>query len=160
MGSLTHANWVSFDFNVSYSSCGGYSLIKTLKLKKIVVTQNRRKCAEHLGIVNNKVGRGVVAHARRCAQTDSSAIKLALYLSLFSRTCVLGLCQNRAPHPKMVKRRVAGGGVQDIRSMKPIIRKSHLLITHILDSCVKLLAVLHISSAQGQSADRTSTGLS
>ena len=28
------ANWVSLDFNVSYSSCGGYSLIKTLILKK------------------------------------------------------------------------------------------------------------------------------
>ena len=30
---LTAANWVSFDFNVSYSSCWGYSLINTLKLK-------------------------------------------------------------------------------------------------------------------------------
>ena len=29
LGSLTAANWVSFDFNVSYSSCGGYSLINT-----------------------------------------------------------------------------------------------------------------------------------
>ena len=34
MGSLTAANWVSFDFNVSYSSCRGYSLINTFKLKK------------------------------------------------------------------------------------------------------------------------------
>ena len=33
LGSLTTANWVSFDFNVSYSSCWGYSLINTLKLK-------------------------------------------------------------------------------------------------------------------------------
>ena len=32
--SSTAANWVSFDFNVSYSSCWGYSLINTLKLKK------------------------------------------------------------------------------------------------------------------------------
>jgi len=31
---LTAANWVSFDFNVPYSSCWGYSLINTLKLKK------------------------------------------------------------------------------------------------------------------------------
>jgi len=29
-----HMNWVSFDFNVCYSSCWGYSLINTLKLKK------------------------------------------------------------------------------------------------------------------------------
>ena len=33
-GSLTAANWVSFDFNVAYSSRWGYSLINTLKLKK------------------------------------------------------------------------------------------------------------------------------
>ena len=35
LGSLTAANWVSFDFNVSYSSCWGQSLIITLQLKKI-----------------------------------------------------------------------------------------------------------------------------
>jgi len=50
------------------------------------------------------------------------------------------------------------GGVQDSRSMQPRIRKAHLLITHVLDSCVKLLAVLHMSSAQGRSVDRTSAG--
>ena len=37
LGSLTAANWVSFDFNVSYSSCWGYSLINTFKLKKWIV---------------------------------------------------------------------------------------------------------------------------
>ena len=35
-GSSTAANWVSFDLNVSCSSCWGYSLINTLKLKKNV----------------------------------------------------------------------------------------------------------------------------
>ena len=35
LGSFTVANWVSFDFNVSYSSCWGYSLINTLKLKRL-----------------------------------------------------------------------------------------------------------------------------
>jgi len=37
--SLTAANWVSFDFNVSYSSCWGYSLINTFKqkLKKVIL---------------------------------------------------------------------------------------------------------------------------
>ena len=34
---VTAANWVSFDFNVSYSSC---SLINTLKLKKIYYFQH------------------------------------------------------------------------------------------------------------------------
>jgi len=31
---ITAANWVYFDFNISYSSCWGYSLINTLKSKK------------------------------------------------------------------------------------------------------------------------------
>jgi len=35
--SLTAANWVSFDFNISYSSYWGYSLINTLKLKRLYV---------------------------------------------------------------------------------------------------------------------------
>jgi len=33
LGSSTAANWVSFDLNISCSSCWGYSLINTLKLK-------------------------------------------------------------------------------------------------------------------------------
>jgi len=51
--------------------------------------------------------------------------------------------------------RVTGSGVHDSRSMKPRFRNDNLLITHVLDSCVKLLAVsrLHISSAQGRSVD-------
>jgi len=60
----------------------------------------------------------------------------------------------------MVERRVVGGGIQDSGSMKPRIRNAHLLIIHVLDSCAKLLAVLHISSAQGQSPDRISVGSS
>jgi len=36
LGSLTAANWVSFDFNVSYSSCWGYFLINTFKLKNFL----------------------------------------------------------------------------------------------------------------------------
>jgi len=35
--SCFNANWVSFDFNVSYSSCWGYSLINTLKLKNLII---------------------------------------------------------------------------------------------------------------------------
>jgi len=60
----------------------------------------------------------------------------------------------------MVRGRVAGGGVEDSRSIQPRIRKVRLLITHVLDSCVKLLAVLYISSAQGQSVDCTFRGSS
>jgi len=48
---------------------------------------------------------------------------------------------------------VAGSGVQDRRSMKPRFRNANLPITHVLDSRVKLLVVLHISSAQGRSVD-------
>jgi len=48
---------------------------------------------------------------------------------------------------------VAGSGVQDICPMKPRFRNVNLLTTHVLDQCQKLLAVLHISSAQGRSVD-------
>ena len=33
------------------------------------------------------------------------------------------------------------------------LRNANLLLTHVLDSCVELLAVLHISSAQGRLVD-------
>ena len=49
--------------------------------------------------------------------------------------------------------RVACSVVQDSRSMKPRFRNANLRITHVLDLCVKLLAVLQISSAQGRSVD-------
>jgi len=46
LGSFTAANWVSFGFNVSYSSCGGYSLINTLKLKKSWSSKSITHCAQ------------------------------------------------------------------------------------------------------------------
>jgi len=48
---------------------------------------------------------------------------------------------------------VAGSGVQDICTMKPRLRNSNLLITHVSDQCVKLLAVSNISRAQSRSVD-------
>jgi len=60
--------------------------------------------------------------------------------------------KNRKPRTKSLWR-VTGSGVQHIRSMKTRFRNANLLITYVLDSCVKLLAVLHTSSAQGQSVD-------
>jgi len=52
---------------------------------------------------------------------------------------------------------VAGSGVQDICPMKPRFWNAILLITHILDWCVKLVAklvaMLHVSSVQGRSVD-------
>ena len=50
-------------------------------------------------------------------------------------------------------KRVAGSRVQDICPMMPGFRNSNLLITHVLDQCMKILAVLHISSTQGRSVD-------
>ena len=55
--------------------------------------------------------------------------------------------------PEFCDARLAGSRVQDICSMKPRFRNPNLLITYVLDWCVKLLAVLHISSAQGWSVD-------
>jgi len=48
---------------------------------------------------------------------------------------------------------VAGSEVQEVFSMQPRFRNDILLITHVLDQCVKLLVVLHISSAQCRSVD-------
>ena len=126
-------------------------LFNKFSLWNLSLTQNRRKCAEQLGIVPNKVSRGFVAHAWRCAQTNCSAPKWYELFSHFTNSCVLGLCRDHVPRPKIVERRVVGGGIQDSGSMKPRIRTAHLLITHVLNSCAKLLVVLHISSTQGQS---------
>jgi len=52
LGSLSAANWVSFDFNVSYSSCWGYSLINTFKLKKVNLRTRRTwSCTLRMTIV-------------------------------------------------------------------------------------------------------------
>jgi len=48
---------------------------------------------------------------------------------------------------------VAGSRVKNSRSMKPRFRNANLLITHVLDLCMKILAVLHTSSAQGLTVD-------
>jgi len=57
------------------------------------------------------------------------------------------------PTKRWCERRVAVSRVQDSRSMMPRFRNTNHPILHVLDSCVKLLAVLHISRAQCQSVD-------
>ena len=52
---------------------------------------------------------------------------------------------------------MAGSGVQDIRSMKQRFRKANLVITHVLDSCTKLVVVLHMLSVQGRSVHLSAT---
>ena len=101
----------------------------------------------------NKVRWVVVARGRRCAQTDDSELKWNHLLPLFSTYCVLGCTKTLYPTQKWCERRVEGSGVQDSGSMKPRFRNTNLLITYVVDSCVKLLAVLHISSAQVRSVD-------
>ena len=61
---------------------------------------------------------------------------------------------------RILRCEVVEGGreqIQDSRSMKPGFRNASLLITHVLDMCVKSLVVLNISSAQGQSVDLSVT---
>ena len=84
------------------------------------------KCTELFRMFLNKVREGVVARGRRCAKTNRSVLKRNHLLLLFTTSCVLGLCQDLAPRPKMVERRVVGGGIQDSGSMKPRIRNAHL----------------------------------
>ena len=116
------------------------------------------KCAEVLGLYTNKVREVVVARGRWCAQTDCSVLKTYRPCATFSDLLHAGAVVRPCDPPKDGQRRVTGGGVQDSRSMKPRIRNAHLPITHVLDLGVKLLALLHISSTQGRSVDRTSAG--
>ena len=50
-------------------------LFNNFSLWSLSLTQNRQKCAEQFGIVQNKISRGIVARARWCAQTTCSAPK-------------------------------------------------------------------------------------
>ena len=70
--------------------------------------------AEHLGIVQNKVSRGIVAHARRCAQTNCSAPKRSEVFLHFTRSCVLGLYQNPAPAQRCSKGGWQGAGYKKV----------------------------------------------
>jgi len=95
----------------------------------------------------------VLSNKPQCVKTEPPS---ALFLHLLRSGAVLRPC---AP-PKDGEKEGGRERIQDSRSMQPKIRKAHLLITHVLDTRVKLLAVLHISSAQGRSVDRTSAGSS
>ena len=66
-----------------------------------------------LGLYENKVMRRIVAHARRCAQTDGSALKRTLLFRHFSSSCVCGCAKTLFPTQKWCERRLEGRGVQD-----------------------------------------------
>jgi len=89
-------------------------LFNKFQRSSVSLTRNRGKCAEQLGIVQNKSSRGIVAHARRCAQTNSSAPKRYEGFLHFTKACVLGLCQDPSPRTKMVERRVVGAGYKTV----------------------------------------------
>ena len=55
-----------------------------------------------LGLFLNKVREGVVARGRWCAQINRIVLKRKHLLLFFVTCCVLGLCQDPAPRPKMV----------------------------------------------------------
>jgi len=85
---------------------------------------------------------------RQCYQTCAAFVT-------FLRQEDSGVLQ---PTKRWCERRVLVSSVQDSRSMRPRFRNTNHLILHVLDSCVKLLAVLHISSAQCQSVDLCRVG--
>jgi len=78
LGSLTAANWVSFDFNVSYSSCRGYSLINTLrlifffKIKMYTGTNNRFSHAAQRSLLRVTAWERTAAEARQTLSVWSS----------------------------------------------------------------------------------------
>ena len=101
LGSLTAASWVSFDFNVSYSSCWGYSLINTLKLKKRLWEIANRVLRGDGGI--GAAPRPAAAH--RAADTNAHGGHLnqtpgeSVCLSHVAVCAVLGLpAPSKAPH--------------------------------------------------------------
>ena len=87
-GSLIAANWVSFDFNVAYSSCWGYSLINTLKLKKWKVTNLVSSAQKHTPAHTHTRS---VSFPLACTHTHTRFCKHELCAALLShdvyRTC-------------------------------------------------------------------------
>jgi len=149
MGRLVNQFRISRSTQISENS--RFETFRSLKIAE--------KCAELLWLYTNKVKEVVVARGQWCAQTDYSVLKRT-DLVFFSNLLRAGVILRPCAPPKDGQRRVTGGGVQDSRSMKTRIRNVHLLITHVLDSCVKLLVVLYTSSTQGRSVGCTSAGYS
>jgi len=125
-------------------------------------TQNRRKYTEFARIVPEQSQRGrsscrtwsvVRSNKPQCNKTEPPS---TFFLHLLRSGAVPRPCA-----PPKDGRKVGGRErIQDSRSIQTRIRNAHLLIKNVLDSCVKLLALLHISSGKGRSADRTSAGSS
>jgi len=84
LGSLTAANWVSFDFNVSYSSCWGYSLINTLKLKKIPPVQERRLTRRDKAGLPQPARAGLLASASGARETHAAQETTVAGVSFFA----------------------------------------------------------------------------
>ena len=74
-------------------------------------TPNRRKCTELARIVPEQ-SQG--ARGQWCAQTGCSHKKRTVLVLFCPTSCVLGLCQDPAPRPKMVERRVAENRVKTV----------------------------------------------
>jgi len=93
LGSLITANWVSFDFNVSYSSSWGYSLINTLKLKDMTYLDR----ALFMWTFNVK---GEETRERRVGEiwrTERVVCRSSNHRRLEIRRTV-GISQNMSPH--------------------------------------------------------------
>ena len=90
LGSLTAANWVSFDFNVSYSSCWGYSLINTFKLKKKRMEPDRPWWTQTMQLLGaSMVDQGWMLHFT--VPTDVQKTVLLFYIYNTQRPVELGL---------------------------------------------------------------------
>jgi len=85
-----------------------FGLRPTLKKTKQHTLKTVENAQSSLGLFLNKVREGVVARGRWCAQRNRSVLKRNHLLLFFCTSYVLGLCQDPAPHTKMVERRLAG----------------------------------------------------
>jgi len=85
----------------------------------------------------------VRSNSSQCVKTDRPC-------TIFSDLLRVGTVLRHCAPPK--DGRKEGGRRRDTRQWvkKTRIRNAHLVITHVLDSCAKLLTVLYISSTQGR----------
>ena len=89
LGSLTAANWVSFDFNVSCSSCWGSSLINTLKFKKKTRETNQKTIEGTLNLllaIPNKKNRNCGRKCHKWSHIECDWYKTFFCFCLESRS--------------------------------------------------------------------------
>jgi len=94
LGSLTAANWVSFDFNVSYSSRWGYSLIKkkrlqeyrSIRARNLTVTTKLREGQRCGGFTNTQTNSASRKPQRLIKQSNAHSAHIYTQVHIYKYT--------------------------------------------------------------------------